>query len=177
MLIIPLLDDVSEEKRNSYIEQFNEARDEGKPIFLFLYMIGCGHCEDAKEGWNTFAEQIQKKEKEEIDSSLVIAILNKDWFSKLHDVGSFPEGYPEFRFIQKDTIEDYTGNRTTNAFIEWVQSKVSSSSSSSSQEGGKKKRKTRKEKRKGKKRKTLKTKKKKVIRSQKNKRKTKKNKK
>lgn len=137
MVLFPMLDDLNDDEKSKYITDFNSYRRQGKPIFLFLYWVGCNPCELAKAAWKDIPTSLTN------DDNIVVAAINKDLFSELENIGASPLGFPDFRFIKGETIEEYNGPRTKDDFSNWIRSK------SESMTGGKKRRKLTKRKRKG----------------------------
>ena len=117
MVFFPLLDDLNHYEKQKYITDFNSYRRQGKPIFLFLYWVGCNPCELAKIEWKDIPSNLTKND------DIVVAAINKDLFSDLENIGASPLGFPDFRFIKGETIEEYNGPRTTNDFSNWIRSK------------------------------------------------------
>lgn len=109
-------------------DDFNEDIKSGKHIFLFLFMDGCGPCNQTKEGWkniNKFAK------KEHLNpGKIVIAEINQKLFKDLQNVGKEPMGYPCLRYIKSGTIEEYEDSkiskkdRTAESFADWIDSKL-----------------------------------------------------
>ena len=126
MVFFPLLDDLNDDEKKKYINDFNSYRRQGKPIFLFLYWVGCNPCELAKVAWKDIPSN---------NDDIVIAAINKDLFPELENIGTSPLGFPDFRYIKGETIEEYNGPKTTDGFSNWIRSKTGVSMT-----GGKKKR-------------------------------------
>lgn len=113
------------------VSDFNEDIKSGKHVFLFLFMDGCGPCNQTKEGWkniNKFAK------KEHLNpEKIVIAEINQKLFKDLHGVGKEPMGYPCLRYIKSHHIEEYEDckiakkDRTAESFANWISSKLSKS--------------------------------------------------
>lgn len=102
---------------------------DGKNVFIFVYMIGCGPCNATKPEWKIMGETIQKQYKN--DQDLVIIDANKDLLSYIKMIGEV-EGFPTLKYITNNgnTIETYedsdirTKDRSSDSFINWVESKL-----------------------------------------------------
>jgi hypothetical protein len=129
MVFFPILDNLNDDERRKYIKDFNNYRNQGKSIFLFLYWIGCNPCELAKESWKDISIDLKNND------DIVIAAINKDLFNELKNVGTTPLGFPDFRYIKGETIEEYNGPRTANDFSNWIRSKTGVMSGGKSMNG------------------------------------------
>lgn len=60
------------------------------PLYLFIHMNGCGHCDDMKPAWKTFVDAAtnlnEKVVLADFDSSLILKSANKS----IKDVSGFP---------------------------------------------------------------------------------------
>lgn len=113
------------------IDMLNQQLDNGKHIFLFTYLDGCGPCKQTTPKWDSIKDGIKNK------NDLIVVRLNSKLFPLLKKMGSEPAGYPSIRYINKNGIEEYedcTGSglkdRSTESFLRWIQHKTGSSSSS-----------------------------------------------
>ena len=108
------------------INDLNNDISSKKHIFLFLFMDGCGPCNQTKPQW----KNIRKHFKHQNNSDLVIAAINQTLFKKLKESGNEPMGYPCLRYIKHPSIEEYEDSdisekdRSTESFVEWIKSKT-----------------------------------------------------
>ena len=120
------LDEITPEMNGleTAIEDFNKSIASGKKVFLFLFMDGCGPCNETKPEWKKFQAQLKNK------GSVVAVAVNQKLFDKLLGAGSEPMGYPCLRYINGATIEEYEDSaienkdRSAGSFIKWVESKT-----------------------------------------------------
>ena len=144
----------------------NDIKD-GKHVFVFVFMDGCGPCNETIPQWDAMRSRINN-----FGPNLSVSRIDKDLFGDLNNAGEEPMGYPTLRYINNGTVQDYEKSglsepkRETGSFLEWIKSKIKSSSSS------RKKNKQSKKNKKSKKKKTRKSRKKKTRKSKKNKKKT-----
>ena len=107
------------------VKSFNEMVASGKHVFLFLFMDGCGPCNQTKPEWKKIKEILKKTY-----PTTVFAEINQVLFHKLRGVGREPMGYPCLRYIHGSHIEEYENSsivekdRTAPSFVKWVDSKV-----------------------------------------------------
>lgn len=119
--------DPSQPNYTDSIKKFNEQVSSGKHIFLFLFMDGCGPCNQTKPEWKKIKSVLKNK-----FPNVVVAEINQTLFDKLHGIGKQPMGYPCLRYIHRSTIEEYENStihkkdRTAESFATWIQSKLAS---------------------------------------------------
>jgi thiol-disulfide isomerase/thioredoxin len=125
------------------IELFNKYVQEGKHVFVLIFMEGCGPCEETKPKWKQIETQLSKQYKNNND--IVVADINKNLLEFIQIVGSI-EGFPTMKYIHKkgakmETYEESnitTKDRSTSSFIQWIENKVKHVSVDK-QKGGKRK--------------------------------------
>jgi hypothetical protein len=105
--------------KNDDLNKVNHDAKNGKHVFIFLFMNGCGHCETAKPQWDALG-------KKEFGDSVNISRINHDLFSNLQNVGPEPVGFPTIRYIKNNKAQEYQGERTKEAFTNWIKSKIAS---------------------------------------------------
>jgi len=156
------------------ITQFVDGVKDGKHIFLFLFMDGCGPCNSTKEKWKNILGENGTLDKKYIDNDdIIVAKINKDLFEKLGNIGHSPSGFPSLRYIKNNgtgknnpLVEEYENSgikpldRSGESFAAWIDSKMKGSKNKKASRGGSKKsKKSKKSKRSKKSRKTMKTRK------------------
>lgn len=110
------------------INRFNNDVSKGKHVFLFLFMDGCGPCNQTKPEWKKMQQLIKKKHFER-EVPIVVAI-NQKLFGKLNGVGDEPMGYPSLRYIKHPQIEEYEDSqiekkdRSAKSFMNWIETKI-----------------------------------------------------
>jgi hypothetical protein len=113
---------------NNQLESINSDIGAGKHAFIFLFMDGCGPCNQTKPQWKKMQNIIKKQPVGNED--LVVAAINQKLFERLNGVGSEPIGYPCLRYVKGPNIEEYEDcsiankDRSTDSFIEWIESKI-----------------------------------------------------
>jgi hypothetical protein len=114
----------------NFIQNFNEDVGSGKHVFLFLFMDGCGPCNETKPQWKKIHKLLKKYNKSQNYDDLVVASINQKLFDKLNGTGAEPMGYPCLRYIKGPKIEEYEDSnvknkdRTAESFINWIESKI-----------------------------------------------------
>jgi len=110
------------------IDTFNHHVKSKKHIFLFLFMDGCGPCNETKPKWNNIKKYLKNNYVN--NNELVISAINQKLFDKLNAVGNEPMGYPTLRYINAPMIEEYEDadiskkDRSTESFADWIACKL-----------------------------------------------------
>jgi len=114
----------------SLVNSLNHDIKNGKQLFIFIFMDGCGPCNSTKPSWDNIRPKLERKYKD--DDSTVIVRLNKDLFDKMSNIGEDPAGFPTLRRISSNgnVIEEYENSglnkldRSTTSFINWIEKHV-----------------------------------------------------
>ena len=113
------------------IEELNDAISHKKPIFLLIYMEGCGPCNSTRPEWSKI-KNVMKGSK--YDTNIFIVDIDRELIDKVKTKS--PRGFPTMRYINGKTEEDFEDSTVQNKdrevdnFIEWIQLK------SGAQKGG-----------------------------------------
>ena len=127
---------IDESDAEDKITQFTDGVKDGKHIFLFLFMDGCGPCNSTKENWKNILGENGTLDKKHIDNDdIIVAQINKDLFEKLGNIGHSPSGFPSLRYIRNNgknnpVVEEYENSgikpldRSAESFAVWIDSKI-----------------------------------------------------
>ena len=113
------------------IEELNDAISHNKPIFLLIYMEGCGPCNSTRPEWSKI-KNVMKGSK--YDTNIFIVDIDRELIDKVKTKS--PRGFPTMRYINGKTEEDFEDSTVQNKdrevdnFIEWIELK------SGAQKGG-----------------------------------------
>lgn len=129
------------------VDEVDSYIDQGKHVFILVYMEGCGPCMMTKPQWLLINKMLKDKYKN--DDSIVVADIENDKLSKLKHVGDV-DGFPTMKYIHKNNngmldVETYENaniknkDRTTKSFVEWIEGKMEPNQNSQGQGGGKRK--------------------------------------
>jgi hypothetical protein len=113
----------------SDIAQFNKYVEQGKHVFVLIFMVGCGPCSQTIPKWKHI-ESVLKKQYANNDD-VVVADINKDMSSFIKHIGAI-EGYPTMKYIgnKGGKVEPYeeskipVKDRSTDSFIKWIETKI-----------------------------------------------------
>jgi thiol-disulfide isomerase/thioredoxin len=120
------------------VEILKKGIKDGKPVFLLIYMNGCGPCNEIKPKWYDF------EDKHENDNDVVVVDIEQGSIDDVADlIGESPGGFPCMRYIHNGKVEEYeecnkldkSDLRSPESLEKWFKIKIGK------QEGGKRKRK------------------------------------
>lgn len=111
------------------IEEINKDIEDGKHVFVLIYMEGCGPCNATRPEWAKIKNMLDKKYKNKND--IIIVDVDSRVSSALKHVGDI-DGYPTMKYISKNgaMVEAYENSsiskkdRSANSFVEWIESKM-----------------------------------------------------
>ena len=88
-------------------------------VFLLFYTNWCHHCKTIMEEVTKAASFYKNNSNPSILFAKINGVLEKDLLEK-YDIGE----YPTLKFLFEKTSYDYSGGRTAQEIIEWVESKT-----------------------------------------------------
>jgi thiol-disulfide isomerase/thioredoxin len=109
--------------------KIDEMVEQGKDVFIIVYMEGCGPCNATRPEWGKLESAL--KDQYSTNDKLVVIDVNKDFISNIKHIGSV-DGFPTIKYIGTygKTIEPYEESsikkkdRSVNSFINWIESKI-----------------------------------------------------
>jgi len=115
------------------VEEINKYIEDGKHVFILVYMEGCGPCNVTRPEWAKIKEQLKKYSN---NDDIVVVDVDSRLSSALKHIGNI-DGYPTMKYIsnQGKMIEPYenssvgTKDRSAQSFVEWIDSKMHKTSS------------------------------------------------
>lgn len=105
---------------------FNKYKDNGKQMFVLVYMEGCGPCGMTRPEWN----KIKNVMKGKYGDNVVIADFDQELLSEIKGLNPVPNSYPTICYINGSQSEDYedsdieTKDRSIDSFVKWIDTKV-----------------------------------------------------
>jgi thiol-disulfide isomerase/thioredoxin len=111
------------------IKEINKYVEDGKNVFILIFMDGCGPCNATRPEWDKIKKVLENKYKN--DDNIVIVDVNKNYSNYLKHIGDI-DGFPSIKYISNKgkVIENYEDasisnkDRTVESFIEWIESKI-----------------------------------------------------
>ena len=113
------------------IEDLNGAIMSNKPVFLLIYMDGCGPCNSTRPEWSKIKNVMNDSKN---SKNIYIVDIDREVIDKVKTKS--PRGFPTMRYIKGKTEEDFEDSTVQNKdrevdnFIEWIELK------SGAQKGG-----------------------------------------
>jgi thiol-disulfide isomerase/thioredoxin len=127
---------LSFDKTKDGIDEINKYIEEGKDIFILVFMEGCGPCNATRPEWNKIKNKLENKYSN--NNNIVVVDVNNNYLSDLKYIGDV-DGFPTMKYISNNgnKIENYEDasisnkDRTVESFVEWIETKMNN------QKGGK----------------------------------------
>jgi hypothetical protein len=110
-------------------KKINDIIKNTKHVFILIYMVGCGPCNATRPEWKKMCQSLENKYSS--DGNVAILDLDSKFMNEVKNVGDV-SGFPTMKYISNNgnEIESYEDSnipdkkRTSNSFINWVDSKV-----------------------------------------------------
>jgi thiol-disulfide isomerase/thioredoxin len=110
-------------------KKINDVIKNTKHVFILVYMVGCGPCNATRPEWKKMCQTFENK----YSSNDEVAILDLDsqFMNEVKVIGDV-SGFPTMKYISNNgnIIESFEDSnipdkkRTSNSFINWIDSKV-----------------------------------------------------
>lgn len=116
--------------KTNNIQEIDKYIEEGKNVFILLYMEGCGPCMATRPEWEKIKDTLEQKYK--YDNTIVVADIDKSLLDSLKYIGDI-DGFPTIKFISQKgkVVETYENaaipqkDRSVKSFVQWIESKIS----------------------------------------------------
>jgi thiol-disulfide isomerase/thioredoxin len=128
---------INSEKDVKKLETLDNFIKNNSHVFILVYMEGCGPCNATRPEWKKLESAL--KDNYDNKDNLVVVDLNKDLLSEIINkkIGSI-DGFPTMKYLKDGKIETYENSviskkdRSTDSFINWIESKINTVVSTSS---------------------------------------------
>ena len=112
------------------IEEIDKYIEEGKDVFILIYMEGCGPCMATRPEWAKIKDALEQKYNS--NNNIVVADVDKNLLDSLKYIGDI-DGFPTMKYISKNGqfVESYENapildkERNIKSFVNWIESKIS----------------------------------------------------
>jgi thiol-disulfide isomerase/thioredoxin len=102
---------------------------EGKDVFILVYMEGCGPCNATRPEWEKIGQALREQYSK--NDNLTIIDVNQYYLPKIKHIGNI-DGFPTMKYIGNyGKIEESYENspikkkdRSVSSFINWIESKI-----------------------------------------------------
>jgi Thioredoxin len=103
---------------------FDKMVDDGKHVFVLIYMEGCGPCEATRPEWTKIQNILGDSQQKMKYPGVVIADVDQSVSNNIKHISGL-SGFPTMRYISDKgkVIENYEKDRSIDAFINWIDSK------------------------------------------------------
>ena len=109
-----------EQATDPNISKIDQYIKEGKHIFIFFYLEGCGPCNLTRPEWTKIKQVLGNK----YDDNVVVIDIEQTFAEQLQTITEKPTSFPDIRYIHNNISEKYEGGRQINDFIEWINKKI-----------------------------------------------------
>ena len=111
------------------VEQINTFIEQGKKVFILVYIEGCGPCNATRPEWGKIKSALENQYKNNDD--VVIVDVDKDLLPSLKHIGNV-DGFPTIKYISNNgnNVESYEDSsirekdRSVDSFVNWIESKI-----------------------------------------------------
>jgi len=122
-------------------KQLSEYIQKGTPVFILIYMDGCGPCNETRPEWKKLENVLKKYENSE---DVVIVDIEQELLDKVKNNNISPMGFPTIKYISKkgkimkdyDDVDTKDEKRTVGSFVQWIEDELKNNKNN--QKGGKK---------------------------------------
>jgi thiol-disulfide isomerase/thioredoxin len=118
----------STSKNSSLLNKYIE---EGKDVFVLVYLEGCGPCNATRPEWKKIKNVLEKKYKNNND--IVVSDVDQEVLDEIKGIKIKPVGFPTMFYMckKKDIHENYEDcshikvkDRSVDSFVNWIESKI-----------------------------------------------------
>ena len=106
------------------VDQFDKMVNDGKHVFILIYMEGCGPCNETRPEWKKIKNILGKSQQKIKYPDVVIADVDQSVSNNIKHIGNISH-FPTMKYIsgKGKIVEPYEGERNIDAFINWIDSK------------------------------------------------------
>ena len=103
---------------------FDKMVNDGKNIFVLIYMEGCGPCNQTRPEWTKLKNILGQPQQRIKYPGVVVADVDQSECSNINHISGL-SGFPTMRYISNKgrVVENYENERSIDAFIKWIDSK------------------------------------------------------
>ena len=104
--------------------QFDKMVNDGKHVFVLIYMEGCGPCNATRPEWTKIKNILGQPQQKIKYPGVVIADVDQIACNNIKHISGL-SGFPTMRYISDrgNVVENYENDRSIDSFIKWIDSK------------------------------------------------------
>jgi len=105
-------------------QQFDKIINDGKHVFVLIYMEGCGPCNATRPEWTKIENILGQPEQKIKYPDVVVADVDQIVCNNIKHISDL-SGFPTMRYISDrgNIVENYDNERSIDSFIKWIDSK------------------------------------------------------
>jgi hypothetical protein len=105
-------------------QQFDKMVNDGKHVFVLIYMEGCGPCNATRPEWTKIKNILGQPQQKIKYPGVVVADVDQIVCNNIKHISDLSE-FPTMRYISDrgNIIENYENDRSIDSFIKWIDSK------------------------------------------------------
>jgi hypothetical protein len=109
---------------NKNTQQFDKMVNDGKHVFVLIYMEGCGPCNETRPEWTKIENILGQPQQKIKYPGVVVADVDQIVCNNIKYISDL-SGFPTMRYISDrgNIVENYENDRSIDAFIKWIDSK------------------------------------------------------
>ena len=108
------------------VHMFDKMVDDGKHVFVLIYMEGCGPCIQTRPEWKKIKNILGEPDQKIKYPGVVVADVDQTVTNNIKHISDI-SGFPTMRYIsgKGKIVENYNNDRLIDSFIKWIDSKHS----------------------------------------------------
>ena len=109
---------------NDNAQQFDKMVNDGKHVFVIIYMEGCRPCNETRPEWTKIENILGQPQQKIKYPGVVVADVDQIVCNNIKHISDL-SGFPTMRYISDrgNIVENYENDRSIDAFIKWIDSK------------------------------------------------------
>ena len=109
---------------NKNTQQFDKMVNDGKHVFVLIYMEGCRPCNETRPEWTKIENILGQPQQKIKYPGVVVADVDQIVCNNIKHISDL-SGFPTMRYISDrgNIVENYENDRSIDAFIKWIDSK------------------------------------------------------
>ena len=109
---------------NKNAQQFDKMVNDGKHVFVLIYMEGCRPCNETRPEWTKIENILGQPQQKIKYPGVVVADVDQIVCNNIKHISDL-SAFPTMRYISDrgNIVENYENDSSIDAFIKWIDSK------------------------------------------------------